>query len=294
MTLPIQIEAISIGRAANAPHYEYMTTFGKRTAELPVDHELWRKGKDEFDTAFKAEDEAFKRYRDSELTDPLKVADEERDKPYASLRDTIKAYAKFPTAETAQHAEPLLRVVRNYKIKTTENYMKESGLVDNMLQDLFQYRTQLRRLGLEILADRLKAANDHVRQLLTERNDQRSAQIMGELKAAREATDRAYLTLVRLTNAYALLNPGEYHPKCFYTIYDTNSTTGAIDTFSYYSPIIIGDYTIDDKVISIVWDEDWNELDSIVELTANRLVYVEHLIEENIHLRITKTLRKVK
>jgi CRP-like cAMP-binding protein len=85
--------------------------------------------------------------------------------------------------------------------------MKESGLIDNMLQDLFQYRTQLRRLGLEIIADRLKAANDRVRQLLTERNDERSAQIMGELKAAREATDRAYLTLVRLTNAYALLNP---------------------------------------------------------------------------------------
>ena len=147
------------------------------------------------------------RIGDSELTDPLKAADEERDKLYASLRDTIKAYAKFPIAETAQHAEPLLRVVRNYKIKTTENYMKESGLVDNMLQDLFQYRTQLRRLGLEIIADRLKAANDRVRQLLAERNDQRSAQIMGELKAAREATDRAYLTLVRLTNAYALLNP---------------------------------------------------------------------------------------
>ena len=50
-------------------------------------------------------------------------------------------------------------------------------------------------------------ANDRVRQLLAERNDQRSAQIMGELKVAREATDRAHLTLVRLTNAYALLNP---------------------------------------------------------------------------------------
>ena len=113
MDLTAQIPDITVGRAAcygprarraNAPHYEYMTTFGKRTAELPVDHELWRKGKDEFDTAFRAEDEAFKRYRDSELTDPLKAADEERDKLYASLRDTVKAYAKFPIAETAQHA----------------------------------------------------------------------------------------------------------------------------------------------------------------------------------------------
>lgn len=61
MELTAQIPDVTVGRAANAPHYEYMTTFGKRTAELPVDHELWCKGKDEFDTAFRAEDEAGKR-----------------------------------------------------------------------------------------------------------------------------------------------------------------------------------------------------------------------------------------
>ena len=94
-------------------------------------------------------------------------------------------------------------------------------------------------------------------------------------------------------DTFRFLPNGEYHPKCYYTVYDT-LTNGVIDTFSYYSPIIIGDYAIDDKVISIVWDEDWNELDSIVELTPNKLVYVEHLIDEDIHLRITKTLRKVK
>ena len=40
--LSAQIPDVTVGRAANAPHYEYMTTFGKRTAELHVDHELWR------------------------------------------------------------------------------------------------------------------------------------------------------------------------------------------------------------------------------------------------------------
>ncbi|MBR1834953.1 MAG: hypothetical protein IJ785_05570 [Bacteroidales bacterium] len=43
MNLTAQIPDVTVGRAANAPHYEYMTTFGKRTAELPVDHELWRR-----------------------------------------------------------------------------------------------------------------------------------------------------------------------------------------------------------------------------------------------------------
>lgn len=38
--------------------------------------------------------------------------DKERDKQYAALRDAIKAYAKFPIPETAQHAELLLRVIK--------------------------------------------------------------------------------------------------------------------------------------------------------------------------------------
>ena len=43
MDLTAQIPDVTVGRAANAPHYEYMTTFGKRTAELPVDHESCRR-----------------------------------------------------------------------------------------------------------------------------------------------------------------------------------------------------------------------------------------------------------
>ena len=43
MELTAQIPEVTVGRAANAPHYEYLTTFGKRTADLPVDHERGRK-----------------------------------------------------------------------------------------------------------------------------------------------------------------------------------------------------------------------------------------------------------
>ena len=42
MELTAQIPDVTVGRAATAPHYEYLTTFGKRTAELPVDHERYR------------------------------------------------------------------------------------------------------------------------------------------------------------------------------------------------------------------------------------------------------------
>ena len=207
MNIPIQIDTTSISRAANAAHYEYLTTVRKRTEEIRLENELWQRAVEEFREAFGKEDKAFKQYRASDHTSALQKADEERDKLYASLRDTIKAYAKFPIAETAQHAEPLLKVIKNYKITTRENYMKESGLIDNMLQDLLQYERQLNRLGLLIVANQLKAKNDEVRQLIAQRNEERMEQVLGELKAARAESDVAYAAVVMFTNAYALLNP---------------------------------------------------------------------------------------
>ena len=206
----MQIDQISIARAANAAHYEYLDTVRKRTEETRLENELWKKAVEEFREAFEKEDEAFKQYRASDHTSALQQADEERDRLYASLRDTIKAYAKFPIAETAAHAEPLMKVIKNYKITTRENYMKESGLIDNMLQDLLQYERQLNRLGLLIVANQLKAKNDEVRQLIAQRNEERMEQVLGELKAARAVSDVAYAAVVMFTNAYALLNPDRH------------------------------------------------------------------------------------
>ena len=203
----MQIDQISIARATNAAHYEYLATVRKRTEEIRLENELWQRAVEEFREAFEKEDKAFKQYRASDHTSALQKADEERDRLYASLRDTVKAYAKFPIAETAQHAEPLLKVIKNYKITTRENYMKESGLIDNMLQDLLQYERQLNRLGLLIVANQLKAKNDEVRQLIAQRNEERMEQVLGEMKAARAASDVAYAAVVMFTNAYALLNP---------------------------------------------------------------------------------------
>ena len=101
----------------------------------------------------------------------------------------------------------MLRVIKNYKIDTSSNYMKDSGLIDNMLQDMQAYTTQLRRLGLEILATRLKESNDKVRQLIAERNEERAEQVLGELAAARRACDEAYAVVVFYTNAYFAMNP---------------------------------------------------------------------------------------
>ena len=207
MTLPQQIDTISIARAVNAAHYEYLATVVRRTEEIRLESDLWQKAAEELRTAFKAEDKAFKQYRASNRTQSIADADAERDSLYASLRDAVKAFAKFPIAATAEQAAPLMKVIKNYGITTRENYMRESGLIDNMLQDLQAYGSQLRTLGLLNVADQLKAKNDEVRQLMSERNEERMEQVAGELKAARAVSDEAYAALVFYTNAYFAMNP---------------------------------------------------------------------------------------
>ena len=107
MQIPQQIEAISIARAANAAHYEYLDTVRKRTEEIRLDNDLWRRAVEEFGTAFKKEDEAFKRYRASDHTAALQQADEERDRLYASLRDTLLCRICNPTLITIRICNPL-------------------------------------------------------------------------------------------------------------------------------------------------------------------------------------------
>ena len=43
MNIPQQIDQISIARAANAAHYEYLDTVRKRTEERRLEHDLWHR-----------------------------------------------------------------------------------------------------------------------------------------------------------------------------------------------------------------------------------------------------------
>ena len=85
--------------------------------------------------------------------------------------------------------------------------MRESGLIENMLQDLLRHREELTALGLLDVADQLKNKNAEVRQLIATRNEERMEQVAGELKAARQASDEAYAVVVFYTNAYYAMNP---------------------------------------------------------------------------------------
>ena len=51
MNIPIQIDTTSIARATNAAHYEYLDTVRKRTDEIRLENELWKRAVEELLTA---------------------------------------------------------------------------------------------------------------------------------------------------------------------------------------------------------------------------------------------------
>ena len=76
----------------------------------------------------------------------------------------------------------------------------------NFIQDLEgKYKAQVDALSLGAFVEKLKAANEEVRELTGQRTDERSAKTAGALKAARVASDEAYRLLTMHMNAHALI-----------------------------------------------------------------------------------------
>ena len=69
---------------------------------------------------------------------------------------------------------------------------------------------RLKKLGLESLVSQLKTANEAVRTLMSQRNDERTYQQKAALATARKQADEAYKDFVAMLNAAALMDESEY------------------------------------------------------------------------------------
>ena len=156
--------------------------------------------------AVTAEDENLQLSAKSLITDKIAEADRLRDQLYAGYKKAVGGYANFPVPEMAEAAKVLSQHIKDYKIDTQAQMDKETGLLVNFIQDLEgKHKAQVDALSLSAFVEKLKAANESVRELTAQRTDERSAKTAGALKTARGASDEAYKLLVQHVNARALL-----------------------------------------------------------------------------------------
>lgn len=157
---------------------------------------------------------ALKISQKSLLTDEIAKADADRDALYAGYKKAVEGFMAIPIADMAQAAVKLAQHIKDYRISTTDQLDKETGLQVNFTADLEgKFSAQVEKLGLTAFVTNLKEANERVRTLSLQRTNERMTMQVGALKSARIASDNAYRDLVKMVNALALvLGEADYAP----------------------------------------------------------------------------------
>ena len=201
-----EINDISLPRMNNGAHFTFVSNI---LARVESDTAVKGKAADQvsnFKAAVNAEDEVLKVSQKSLLTDDIAKADSDRDALYAGYKKAVEGFLAMPIADMAQAAKILAQHIKDYKINTSDQLDKETGLLVNFISDLEEkYADQIKTLSLTAFVTNMKEANERVRTLTLQRTNERMGLEVGALKNARNATDNAYRALVKMVNALALV-----------------------------------------------------------------------------------------
>ena len=201
-----EIQTISLTRMNNGAHFTFVTLINNRAQ---ADENVKAKAADlvaALKTAVEAEDQVLKLSQKNLLTDEIAKADSDRDALYSGYKKAVEGFQAMPIAEMAQAAKELTQHIKDYRINTTDQLDKETGMLGNFIADLeSKYATQVSTLALTPFVTNMKEANERVRSLTLQRTEDRMAQDVGALKKARIASDDAYNKLVKMVNALALV-----------------------------------------------------------------------------------------
>lgn len=209
-----QIEEFATSRLTNAAHFRFVEDVYNRAAadEAVSTQALAQVGVLKKKVA--AEDEALKTSQKNLTTDKIVAADKKQDSCYSGLRNAIKGYLTMPDGDMLEAAKVLSQSLKDYGIGVNDKLNDEAGKVENLLADMEgKYATQVELLALSPFVANLKAANQEVITLMNQRIDENSTRVAGAMKAAREASDTAYESLVSRVNALAVVDSEhDYEP----------------------------------------------------------------------------------
>ena len=210
----VEIVLTDLSRLNNGAHFQFIKNVSDRLAtdtkikENAVGQAVIKA----LTEALATEDKYLVLSQKSLLTDEIATADKERDTLFTGYRTAVKGFLNMPVAALAKNAHELWQHLADYAIDPQMQLERETGLITNLCTDLVgKYATQVQALGLKPYVDALKTANERVETLLVQRTTDNSTKVVGALRTAREASDKAIRNLSKVVNALAILgNPADY------------------------------------------------------------------------------------
>ena len=186
---------------------EFCDTGGNGQSPLPTKAEAFYTA---FAQAVGRLEDAYKIGRTSDYTRMIANEDRRRDNLFMALKSQVKMYQRFDfDEEMMSAAETIWNVIKRYQVNVEINYSEESTQLQQMIEELetdSQTKNALDKLGLTAHLQQLNTANEAVRTMMAQRNDERTARGKAALATARKETNAAYHDLVAMLNAFALID----------------------------------------------------------------------------------------
>ena len=193
--------------------YAAMKAMDDRTAAVETTLERFLTLETEFHRLFTAFDVAYKNSMKSHLSDTIKQKDDERDHIAYVMERVAELWGeKLDDATLAIHGKRVAQVFKDFDFRTTEALVAENAKITNMEQRFTSEMTlqaDLAAMGLTELNTRMKQLTVEIQSLISQRSEEQSTIIVGELKAAREALDAHYREFITYINAVQEIQPEE-------------------------------------------------------------------------------------
>ena len=162
--------------------------------------------------AYEAFDEAFAQTRKWAQTADIEALDKERDQALSAFNAALKSMLSSPNATKQQAAKRLMFVREKYTLNPSDEYMKETTAIAQMIQEMeddVQSDQALTATGLVDWFQDLKQKNQAFLQKMNERTAEQAGQQKGIVREKRLDAEAAYRDLVKLINAAAIMEMPE-------------------------------------------------------------------------------------
>ena len=162
--------------------------------------------------AYEAFDEAFAQTRKWAQTEDIETLDKERDQALSAFNAALKSMLSSPNAAKQQAARRLMFVREKYTLNPSDEYMKETTAIQQMVQEMeddVQADQALTTTGLIDWLQDLKQKNQAFLQKMNERTAEQAGQQKGIVREKRLDAEAAYKNVVRLINAAAIMEMPE-------------------------------------------------------------------------------------
>ena len=150
----------------------------------------------------KEEDAAIVYLQKNELTEPIAIADSNRDRVYSGLRYYVRAYSFSLDEAEIESARRLQVLIDNYGKMNSRNYNKQSVALKNFLDDVANYNADdIETIGAENWISLLQETNNKVIKLIEDRFELNVDRTSKMTREVRSNVDTIYYRIAAMLEA---------------------------------------------------------------------------------------------